>query len=147
MSMNDTTLFRQEAVENKRNQNIGTIFINTPVHYQAFIVGITVILIALVVIICHADFSEKFIVRGFINSTQGIVPVFPRREGIIVQSYCHSGQSVHKGDKLFRIDSSYDGFHRQKKFSMVGLLEKEKKRLNENCMQKNDKCMRSRPYW
>lgn len=122
--MDDNSLFRNEVIENQKYQNWGTVFINTPMRYQ-LISGFFIILIfALILFICFGEFSEKYIVSGYINSIKGIVRIFPNKNGIIIKSSVTPGKQVKKGDILFIIDTSYDGLSEKQNKGIFAQLKK-----------------------
>ena len=99
-------LFRQKALKNKRTQHYGSVLINIPVHYLVLTGGITALIIAVCLLFFFGQFSEKFVVRGYLNSSKGIVRVYPNKNGVIKKRFIHHGQFVQKGDPLFLIDTS-----------------------------------------
>ncbi|WP_035918432.1 HlyD family efflux transporter periplasmic adaptor subunit [Legionella fairfieldensis] len=125
--MNKNSLFRQEVIDNKRYANWGSVFINTPVKYQ-FVSGVFLMLvIVLIVFICFGEFSEKYIVYGYVNSRKGIVRVFPNKNGIIKKSNVYHGKKVKKNEVLFVIDTSYDYLNKNQDNDILYLLKKRKK--------------------
>ncbi|AHE66204.1 hypothetical protein [Legionella oakridgensis] len=124
--MEEINLFRKEVIENKKNQNHGYIYINTPPKYMTISIGITVIVILVALFFIFAEFSEKFNVLGYLNSTEAVVNVYPKTKGIIIKSYFHNEDKVRKGDKLFLIDTSYIGIHKKEDNKIFKFLEKRK---------------------
>lgn len=106
---NGTSLFRQEVFNDLKNKNYGTVSINAPVKYTVLTVGISLFLVLIILFFIFADYSEKFIVKGYVNSSRGVVRVYPAKQGVIVKSWVHQGMSVRRGDSLFLVDTSYDG--------------------------------------
>jgi len=105
--MTENSLFRSEAIKYKKNPLHGHVFINLPLHYALIATGLITLMTVVICIFIFAEFSEKFIVSGYVTSTQASVQVYPKNEGIIIRSYHHQGDRVKKGDKLFVIDTSY----------------------------------------
>ena len=124
--MDDKRLFRQEVIEDKRNKNYGSVLINTPVHYMPITIGLSILVFLVFLFLLLGEFSEKFIVTGYLESTKGIARVYPHKNGVIVRRYIKQGDNVKKGDKLFLIDTSYDGLYKKNQHSVLAQLEKKK---------------------
>jgi len=124
--MNNKSLFRQEVFNKTRNQYYGNVSINTPIHYLIPVLGSLVLVLLIIIFIFFAEFSEKFIVTGYLNSANGTVFIHADKSGVIVNSYVNQGVEVKKGDKLFLIDTSYDGLNN---LSHSRIVEQLKKRI------------------
>lgn len=107
--MGQNSLFRQEVIDNKRYTNWGSVFINTPISFQVVSLVLFILIVTLILFICFGEFSEKYIVSGYISSHKGIVRVFPVKNGVIKKSFAYPGKKIKKNDVLFIIDTSYDG--------------------------------------
>lgn len=128
--MNKNKLFRQEAIENKKNKNYGSVSINIPQKYFLLTIGFTSLVICICLFLIFAEFSEKFIVKGYLNSSKGIVSIYPKKDGVIIQCYIHQGDQVKKGDELFLIDTSYAGINSKPKHNIRDQLKKNKQLIN-----------------
>ncbi|KTD61697.1 HlyD family secretion protein [Legionella spiritensis] len=104
------SLFRKEVIESRSNQAYGSVFINEPPKYKTILIGYAALIVMIVVFFMFAEFTEKFIVSGFLNSSRPSVQVYPRINGIITNSYHHQGDRVKKGEPLFLINTSYTEF-------------------------------------
>ncbi len=124
--MKKPSLFRSEALEGQQHRHYGTVSINTPLQYQILVSGFVVATLCIMVFIAFAQFSEKFIVKGYVNSTKGVVRVFPGKNGVIVRSHAIQGLHVKKGDELFLIDTSYDGLLKNKHHDLYEQLKNRK---------------------
>jgi len=107
--MNQKNLFRQEVLESRKNRNFGSVSINTPIHYQIITIFLSSFVFMIFFFIVFGEFSEKYIVKGYLESTKGVTRVFPTINGVITQCFIKQGDSVKKGDKLYKIDTSDDG--------------------------------------
>ena len=108
--MKPDPLFRQEVIDNKKYTDWGSVFINTPLEYRIVSGAFFALTIALILFIYFGEFSEKYIVNGYINSRKGIVRVYPNKNGIIKKSYAFQGKKTNKNEVLFIIDTSYEGW-------------------------------------
>ena len=118
------SFFRSEMFNDIKNKNYGTVSINVPVKYTVLTSSICSLMVLIILFFIFADYSEKFIVKGFINSTRGIVRVYPNKNGVIVKSWIHQGTQVKKGDTLFLVDTSYDGLSKHGKHAVFDQLTK-----------------------
>lgn len=123
-------LFRKEVLAARRNQMYGTVLINTPFRFALFTSGFIVIALLLLLFVVFAEYSEKFTVTGFLDSTKAMVRVYPKVNGVIARAYHKHGDIVHKGEPLFLMDTSYDGLTKEHEIdvnlqSKLRLIEKE----------------------
>jgi membrane fusion protein len=109
-NMVDKHFFRTEAIQNKLAQVYGSVSINLPPSYFIVTIGLVVIVFFIIIFLLFAEFSERFIVAGYVNSSQAAVQVYPRTDGIIIKRYHQIGDKVKKGDRLFLVDTSYAGY-------------------------------------
>lgn len=137
--MKTSSLFRPEAVESRQHGYHGTVSINTPLHYQIVIAGVVVAILGIILFLSFAQFSEKFIVKGYVNSTKGVVGVFPSKNGIIVHSRAIHGAHVNKGDELFMIDTSYDGLFKNKQHDVLIQLKNRKASIKKEINYKKSR--------
>ncbi|KTC96424.1 HlyD family secretion protein [Legionella feeleii] len=135
--MNDKTLFRAEVIESKKNQNYGFVSINTPVSYRFIAIGSMVIILLIVLFIVFAEFSEKIIISGYLDSTKGIARVYPKINGVIIQSYRHQGDKIKRGENLFLIDTSYTGVYKSQDHELFKSLKKNKEFVKKEINYKN----------
>lgn len=127
--------FREEVFENKKNKNYGSVSINTPLQYIVLTIAFTAIVILIILFLIFAEFSEKFIVSGYLNSTKAVARVYPKMNGVIIHSYLHLGDKARKGDKLFLIDTSY-GLYKNKDHEIFDHLQKGKESIEKEISYK-----------
>ncbi len=134
--MNENRLFRQEVFENQKNRNYGSVSINTPMQYTALTLGFTLVVIAIFLFLILGEFSEKFIVTGYLESTKGIARVYASKNGVIARSYAKQGDKVKKGAPLFLIDTSETGVAKQSRQDVLSQLEKRQKSIADEMTYK-----------
>lgn len=134
-------LFRPEAIKHKKLAQLGTVSINTPCSLQFITYTSVLITLAAILFVLFGEFSEKFVVLGYLNDRQGIINVYPSKTGIITRIYKVKGEQVKQGEALFLIKSRLDNqpnnedsllkqLLKQKK--LIGIeLEAKKKQFNE----------------
>jgi membrane fusion protein len=127
--MTKNPLFRREVSDNKRHKNYGSVFINIPTNYAVLSVGFSLLTLGIILLFIFAEVSEKFIVKGYLNSNKGVVRVYPNKLGIIIKQYVKQGDTVKKGDPLFLIDTSYDGLANTKHPGILDQLTKRRDSL------------------
>ena len=84
-TMKQRPLFRTEALEKKVNTYYGVVCINLPIKYQVVTIGMGLLTAMLIAFIMMAEVSEKYTVQGYINTSQGIASVYPKKPGIIIK--------------------------------------------------------------
>lgn len=124
--MNKKHLFRQEVIESQKNRNYGSVSINTPVRYTLLTMGFSLLVIGIFLFLMLGEFSEKFIVTGYLESTNGIARVYARKSGVIRQCFIKQGEKVKKGASLFLIDTSNEGVEKKSTRDVLSHLEKKK---------------------
>lgn len=102
--MND--LFRIQVLDLKKHKNFGSISINTPLNYKIYALGYAVFLFCILLIVTFVDFSQKYSVKGYLNSTAGVVSIYPKKIGTISQILVKQGSIVARGSPLFKIETS-----------------------------------------
>ncbi|MDP1602224.1 MAG: HlyD family efflux transporter periplasmic adaptor subunit [Legionella sp.] len=129
-------LFRKEVIESKKNLNYGTVSINTPAHYLFVTVGFSLLVTLIILFLIFGEYSEKFIVTGFLNSSKGIVRVYANKSGVITRSHVNQGAHVKKGEPLFLIDTSYDGLKENNAHEVLAQLQKRMKIIEKEILYK-----------
>lgn len=132
----NNNLFRKEARDKKNASNFGRVFINTPVSYVFLCLGFSALTLGILLFILVAEVSEKFSVKGYLNSNKGVLRVYPGKQGIISKQYVKQGDKVRKGDPLYRIDTSYEGWTNKKHPEILLNLEKRKRVLDREIQSK-----------
>jgi membrane fusion protein len=131
-------LFRKEVIDNKKNQNLGSVSINLPLPYQFLTITCVTLVVLILLFLVFGEYSEKFIVFGYLNYPKGIVRVYPSRSGVIVKSSMSQGDKVSKGDALFLIDTSYDGLDKHNEQQEFRQLQKRKKAIEKEIRYKTE---------
>lgn len=129
--MNENHLFRIEAVQHKNHWQQGVLFINTPFNYLVMISGFSILAILIILFIFFAEFSEKLIVSGYLEYSQGLARIYPPKAGIMISSKVYQGMQVKKGDKLFFIDTSYEGLRSANQQALLVQLHKKEQAIKK----------------
>ncbi|ASQ44611.1 HlyD family secretion protein [Legionella clemsonensis] len=131
--MKEEVFFRPEVLQHKKEKIYGSIYINTPPGYTFLTIGFSLFIFLIILFLIFAEFSEKFIVSGYVNSTKAFVRVYPKMNGIIAESYIHQGERIAKNSNLFLIDTSF----KSNEQNMAAQLEKRRKLIEKEIAQKS----------
>ena len=127
--MSPQGLFRPEVFENRKNKYYGTVLINTPIHYLVVTCGVSSLVMGVFLWIVLGDYSQKFLVTGYVASTAGIAKIYPHKNGVILQSFVQPGSVVKQGDRLFLLDTSDEGLGKKNRHYVLIALRKKKQLL------------------
>ena len=140
-------LFRTEVLAHQRIRHYGSISINTPVQYTVITIGVVLLMSLIILFLVFAQFSEKFIVKGYLESTKGIIRIYSQKNGVIARSYVHLGDEVKKGQRLFLVDTSFEGAPLSNKQSGLAQLKKRRQWLTDEIRYKQQHVMALRSLW
>ncbi len=130
--MTHRVLFRKEVLDARKNRSHGNVFINTPVNYKLLTIGISVFMISLLWFISCAEFSEKYVVKGYLESTKGVASVFPIKQGVIETCFVKQGDLIKKGDPLFLVNIQGNNLDSKNHGRVLQKLMIKKKLINES---------------
>lgn len=122
-------LFRSQVINRKKTSSLGMVSLNIPPSYTFISGAYGLLIVVILLFVSFADISEKYTVRGYLNSSKGMVSVYPQKLGIIMKSFVHQGQQVHLGEALFEVNTSYTGLDTVEHSQTVQQLKKRKERL------------------
>lgn len=120
--MDKRNLFRQEVINNVKNKYYGSACISTPLPYSVATIGLSLFVIGIITFIMIAEFSDKYTVTGYLNSSKGIAHVYPTQEGIITKCQAAQGMHVKQGEALCVINTKFDSLakhHKQAEFEQL----------------------------
>lgn len=120
-------------------------FIKVPRCYTFLSAVVFLGLVFLVLFLFNAKFSEKVVVQGFLNSTKGLVRVFPVKNGVVGQTFIKQGDVVCKNDPLFRIDTSFDQSCFKKHGEILAQYVKHKQAILREIAYKNKELAQLKP--
>lgn len=136
--MNEKPLFRTEVVDGRRNRNFGSVSINTPPTYTRVSLFLLMMLVFVFLFLCFGSFSEKFIVKGYLESSKGLARVYPQKNGVIETCFIHQGEKVQQGDKLFIIRTSYDDFGKKGPNGLQAKLQEKKRSIEAEILYQKE---------
>ncbi len=88
------------------NRLYGAVSINIPVPYSMMITVISVLFGLFVTYSMVTDFTQLYVVKGYLNAKSGIVSVYPLHLGVIKQCLVKEGQHVKKEQALYIVDTA-----------------------------------------
>lgn len=122
------TLFRPEAVSEKRQKLRGSLVLAQPLGMNIIVVCVSVVIMAAVAYFSSFEYARTETVSGFVTTSGGVVSLGARYGGILTQRYVDVGDIVQPNQALFEssIDTDTQGGR-----SGEGLLAATELRLNE----------------
>jgi len=86
----------------------GAVSINVPAPYTMLIIGLGILFGLLLIYSFVVEFTEHYLVQGYLNVKSGMTKVYPLHPGIISHCFVKEGQTVIKNDALYRISTIQD---------------------------------------
>jgi membrane fusion protein len=96
-----TPLFRTQALEAQRGQALGAVLLVQPISTRLLTLAAVAIAASLIAFAFWGEYTRKARVKGFLVPTRGLIKVYPREAGTVVEKQVVEGQRVSKGDVLF----------------------------------------------
>lgn len=134
--MSRKTLFRPEVFAYKNRPDFAVILSSTPREYRYGAWGIGLVLVGMGLVFIFGSYTEKYVVTGYFNASEGMVSVFPSRAGVIRESYIHQGDVVTRGMPLFLLDIDSSVGMREEADELLQQLAQRKKALEAELVDK-----------
>jgi membrane fusion protein len=96
-------LFRAQALEAQREQSLGSVLLIQPLSTRLLTLGAVLIAASLIALTFWGAYTRKERVKGFLVPTRGLIKVYPRETGVVVEKQIAEGERVVKGDPLFLV--------------------------------------------
>ena len=101
----NSTLFRQEVFEAKRDTWLGEIVLIRPTSFLFLTVAAAVCAAAIIGYLVWGEYTRKAKVTGYVVPNQGLIKVASQQSGLIAELRVKEGQAVNKGDVLAVLNS------------------------------------------
>lgn len=101
LQLTPQTLFRPQAVAAQQEQALGAVLLVQPLSVRLLTLVALGIAACLILLAGWGQYTRKAHVKGFLAPTQGLIKVYPREAGTIVEKQVAEGQRVKKGQTLF----------------------------------------------
>ena len=134
--MDNRPLFREEVLQSQRNKYFGSVSINIPMQYKVYTLVFMVLGILIFLLIIFGEWSETFIVSGYIESAKGISRIYAYKEGVILKRFVNVGQEVKQGDALFSIDTAKETLDKGNKKDVLAHLQQSKESIEKALVYK-----------
>ncbi|MDI9818508.1 MULTISPECIES: HlyD family secretion protein [unclassified Legionella] len=102
---NKYPLFRQNVINNRIHRSLGVVRINIPLNYSVAGYIAVALVFVLLLFFSFAQISERTLVRGFLDTENGIISVESNASGLVEKIFVEEGSEVKKGDVLFIISN------------------------------------------
>lgn len=106
--MSGTSLFRQEVVEARRGEWLGSIIVAAPVSRWLLAVLALALAVALALFLVFGHYTRRETVSGELVPSAGLLNVTAPSAGTITRLHVHDGQTVKAGDVLLELSSDQD---------------------------------------
>jgi membrane fusion protein len=94
-------LFRPEVLAARREQAFGTLLFVQPLSTRLLTLVAVIVAAGLILLGFRGEYTRKARVAGYLVPTHGLIKVYSRETGTIVEKHVVEGQRVSRGDVLF----------------------------------------------
>src|SRR5947207_5025924 len=91
-------LFRPEVLNARREQAAGTLLLVQPISSRLLTLVAMAVAAALIVVSFKGEYTRKARVTGYLVPTQGLIKIYSRDTGTIIEKRVVEGQQVSKDD-------------------------------------------------
>jgi membrane fusion protein len=102
-----TTLFREEVFEAKKDTWLGQIVLIRPISFAWLTAAVLILATAVVVFLFLGEYTRKAKVIGYVVPSQGLLKIAAQQTGIVTKLNVIEGQAVKKGDVLAVLSSEH----------------------------------------
>ncbi len=99
-------LFRDQVLEARNNRLTGKVILTQSPLFYIFPGTLFVILILSFILSMQVEYSRKETVNGYLIPKDGVIKIYPGREGVLDSLFVKEGQTVQVGDALAKIKNS-----------------------------------------
>ncbi len=101
----DIPLFRKEALEHKKGSFLGKVTIASPISFTIWASSIFVIAIIIILFITFGKFSKHRQAVGVLVPNKGLINVYARSPGIVVEKLAKQGDTAIKDQPIYLIST------------------------------------------
>lgn len=101
-------LFRQEAIDARRGEWLGTINVATPLSRWVWTLLGMSLAVAIIAFLVFGHYTKRQSVSGQLVPSTGLLGVTTVSAGTVTQVFVHAGERVHAGDRLLEISGERD---------------------------------------
>ncbi|MEE9395850.1 MAG: HlyD family efflux transporter periplasmic adaptor subunit [Methylococcales bacterium] len=100
-----TSLFRQEAIDNKRERLWGEVVLIQPLSFYLITAAVTIVVLMVAVFLVYGTYARRENVSGYLLPDKGLAKIYPLQSGLVTDVHVVEGDHVSKGDLLFTIST------------------------------------------
>jgi membrane fusion protein len=127
-----SSLFRQEALDSKRDTWLGDILLTRPVTFAWLAAFFFIMALAALGYLVWGEYTKKARVSGYLVPDQGLIKLFVKQPGPVIALKVKEGQSVKKGDVLVVISNERNNAQGGTQAEIAKQLEIRKKSLESD---------------
>lgn len=128
--MSGTTLFRQEVVEARRGEWLGSIIVAAPLSRWVLTLMAVVLATAILLFLLFGHYTRRETVVGRLVPSAGLLNIVAPSAGTVSNLHVHDGQAVKAGDVLLKLSSDQNSAALGDTHALVGMqLNTQRERL------------------
>ena len=131
-SPTQSPLFRQEALDSKRDTWLGDILLTRPTTFAWLAAFFFCAAVAAIGYLVWGEYTKKARVSGYLVPDQGLIKLFAQQSGPVVSLKVKEGQQVKKGDVLLIISTERTNSQGGTQAEIAKQLEMRKKSLSDD---------------
>lgn len=101
------TLFRQQALNHQSNKLFGEVILIRPLSFALLTTALAVIVAVVIIFLLYGKYGRRETVNGYLIPDKGLVNVYAPYLGIAEKIHINEGQSVKKGEVLYRVSTDF----------------------------------------
>ncbi|QHA84028.1 HlyD family efflux transporter periplasmic adaptor subunit [Pseudomonas mediterranea] len=105
----DTSLFRAEALEAQHTHWLGSIVLIRPVSFTFLTVFATTLASIVIIFFIWGSYTKRSTVVGQLLPSSGQIKIYAPQQGRVLESFIHEGQHVRTGTHLLTLSSEHYG--------------------------------------
>ena len=106
-----TALFRQEALDNRRERLWGEVVLIQPLSFYLITGVVTIAVILIAIYLIYGTYARRENVSGYLLPDKGVVKIYAIQPGLVTDVHVREGDEVNKGDLLFTISTQRTNQH------------------------------------
>lgn len=133
--MSTSDLFRAEVLV-APSQQYGRVFLNTPINVRVVTIVGVLLLLCVIFFIFFFEFAETCDIQGVLVPDQGMIRVYSQKSGVVIRRYVNAGDTVKKGESLFLMDISSEGYNSKDAQHRLYMYRQNQQELSDAILEK-----------
>lgn len=104
----ETTLFRDEVLDQRQAQWLGTVLLAPRLSHRLFTLLASVAVAATIALLFFGEYARKARINGWLVPDLGLIQVFPPQSGLVTEVYAREGEEVQAGAPLLLLSTEVD---------------------------------------